>query len=65
MVIITHDYKPARKFDGIKYFLEEMGTKSVVDARRKQLVGHGFKTRVLKGKKVGYVSQQYLLYATE
>ncbi len=65
MVIITHEYKPARKFAGVKYFLEDMGTKSVVDARRKQLINHGFKTRVLKGKKVGYVSQQYLLYAAE
>lgn len=63
MVIITQNYKASRKFNGKRFTLEEMGTKSKVDERKNQLEGHGCKVRVLKGKKKGYVSQQYLLYA--
>ncbi len=63
MVIITHDYKASRKFNGKRFTLEEIGIKSKVDERKRQLAGHGCKTKVLKGKKKGKVSQHYLLYA--
>ena len=58
MVLLTPLASVHRKFDGKRFTLEEASrTKSVTIKRKKQMMGHGYKVRVIKNS-AGY----YLLY---